>query len=168
MSREYLTGEQKEEVIEKIRLYMGHRMYNKEIINNLKDNHNITISERTLRRYKQEITAISGKNIEQIYNAEIIGNIINDICTYESLQRKAWEAFTLARTSIEQTRALSLVRNATNDKIKLLSNIPRNLRESYIASQEAKKTIQKSKAIRKDSNKFLEELQKVSGQKIHS
>jgi len=168
MSKEYLTGEQKEQVIEKIRLYMGHRMFNKEIIHNLKKNHNITISERTLRRYKQEIKAISGKNIEQIYNAEIIGNIVNDICTYESLQRKSWEAFTIARTSIEQTRALSLVRNATNDKIKLLSNIPRNLRQSYISSKETKETIQQAKAVRKDSNKFLEELQKVSKTKIHS
>ena len=111
---------------------------------------------------------ISGKNIEQIYKAEIIANIINDICTYESLQRKSWETFTIARTSSEQTRALSLVRNVTNDKIKLLSNIPRNLRDSYIVSQEAKETIQQAKAVRKDSNKFLGELQKVSGQKIHS
>ena len=65
MKKEYLTGEQKELVIEKIRNYIGFRMTNKEIIDNLKNNEQIEISERTLRRYKQEIKATAGKNIEQ-------------------------------------------------------------------------------------------------------
>jgi len=160
MSKEYLTGEQKERIIEKIRYYIGLRMDNQEIISNLKDNNKIEISERTLRRYKQEIKEKSGKNIEQIFNAEIITNIINDICTYESLQKQSWIAYTKARTPTEQTRALSLVRNATTDKIKLLNNIPRQLRKSYIDSQENKETIQEANAEIKESKKFLEGLKK--------
>ncbi len=181
MSKEYLTGEEKERIIEKIRLYIGHRMDDKEIINNLNDNHKIKISERTLRRYKQEIREKSGNNLEQIYTSDIISDIVNDICTYESLQRKAWEAFTRARTPIEQIRALSLVRNATGDKIRLLKNIPTKFHKSNLEHNKfkenpkqpnnpektPKETFKEVKAVIKDNKKFLEELQKVSGTKIH-
>jgi len=160
MSKEYLTGEQKERIIERIRYYYGLRMNNQEIITNLKDNDKIQISERTLRRYKQEIKEKSGKNIEQIFKAEIITNIVNDICTYESLQRQSWKAYTDARTPVEQTRALSLVRSATTDKIKLLNNIPRQLRQSYITSQETKETLKEATAEIMESKKFLEGLKK--------
>ena len=160
MSKEYLTGEQKERIIESIRYYYGLRMNNQEIITNLKDNEKIIISERTLRRYKQEIKEKSGKNIEQIFKAEIITNIVNDICTYESLQRQSWKAYTDARTSAEQTRALSLVRSATTDKIKLLNNIPHQLRQSYITSQETKETIKEARAEIIESKKFLGVLKK--------
>lgn len=179
MSKEYLTGEERERIIVKIRYYIGHRMDDGEIIRNLKDNEKIELSERTLRRYKHEIREQSGNNLEQIYMSEIISDIVNDICTYEALQRQSWKAYTLARTPTEQIRALSLVRNATGDKIKLLKNIPHKFHKSNLkqnnyqepieqipSEKTPKETFKEVKDIVKDNKKFLEELQKVSGTKI--
>ncbi len=179
MSKEYLIGDEQERIIEKIRYYIGLRMDNGEIIRNLKDNEKIELSERTLRRYKQEIREKSGTNLDQIFKAEIITNIVNDICTYESLQRQSWKTYTLARTPTEQIRALSLVRNATGDKIKLLKNIPKKFHSSNleynkfdknpeqpISQKSPKETFKEVKSIIKDNKQFLEELQKISGQKI--
>jgi len=145
MSKEYLIGEEKERIIEKIRYYFGLRMTDREIINNLKDNEKVELSERTLRRYKQEIREKSGNNLEQIYTTEIITNIVNDICTYESLQRQSWHAYTLARTPTEQIRALSLVRHATGDKIKLLKNIPKKFHKSDLEYNKYEENIEPAK-----------------------
>ena len=174
MSKEYLIGEEKERIIEKIRHYFGLRMDNREIINNLKDNEKVELSERTLRRYKQEIREKAGTNLEQIYMTEIITNIVNEICTYESLQRQSWHAYTLARTPTEQIRALSLVRHATADKIKLLKNIPKKFHRSNfeynkpkesieqpISDKTSKETIKEAKTVIKDSDKSVESLQKL-------
>ena len=145
MSKEYLIGEEKERIIEKIRYYFGLRMTDREIINNLKDNEKVELSERTLRRYKQEIREKSGNNLEQIYTTEIITNIVNEICTYESLQRQSWHAYTLARTPTEQIRALSLVRHATGDKIKLLKNIPKKFHKSDLEYNKYEENIEPAK-----------------------
>jgi len=145
MSKEYLIGEEKERIIEKIRYYFGLRMTDREIINNLKDNEKVELSERTLRRYKQEIREKAGNNLEQIYTTEIITNIVNEICTYESLQRQSWHAYTLARTPTEQIRALSLVRHATGDKIKLLKNIPKKFHKSDLEYNKYEENIEPAK-----------------------
>jgi len=145
MSKEYLIGEEKERIIEKIRYYFGLRMTDREIINNLKDNEKVELSERTLRRYKQEIREKAGNNLEQIYTTEIITNIVNEICTYESLQRQSWHAYTLARTPTEQIRALSLVRHATGDKIKLLKNIPKKFHKSDLEYNKYEENIEQPK-----------------------
>src|SRR3989304_1573381 len=145
MSKEYLIGEEKERIIEKIRHYFGLRMDDREIIRNLKDNEKVELSERTLRRYKQEIREKAGNNLEQIYTSEIITNIVNEICTYESLQRQSWHAYTLARTPTEQIRALSLVRHATGDKIKLLKNIPKKFHKSDLEYNKYEENIEPAK-----------------------
>ncbi len=139
---EYLKGEEKEEVLRKIRHYIGFRMYDKEILNNLKTD-GVQISERTLRRYKQEIQEKMGSNAAEIFRNQVLGNLDEDICSYEAMQREAWKAYAHARTFNEQIRALSIVRNATSDKIKLLNNIPRNSRHTKIDTKDVLKKTQK-------------------------
>jgi len=120
---EYLKGEKKEVAFNLIRRYIAYRMTNQEMISNLKDN-DCEISERTLRRYKQEIKETAGKTISEIYQHEIIDNFIEDVLTMKELQREGWKEYSTTRVSREKLKALALVRNATLDKAKLYTNVP--------------------------------------------
>ena len=76
---EYLKGEKKEKVLGSIQKYIAYRMDNDEMINNLKDL-GYDISERTLRRYKQEIRDNAGNTISEIYRYGyfVLGQVIRE------------------------------------------------------------------------------------------
>ncbi len=133
---EYLKGDKKEKVLNSIQKYIAYRMDNDEMINNLKDL-GYDISERTLRRYKQEIRDNAGNTISEIYQHEIVDNFIEDIFTMKQLQREGWREYNVTRVPHNKLKALALVRNATLDKFKLYGNVPfkfrlgKKLRNAY-------------------------------------
>ena len=133
---EYLKGEKKDIVLDSIRKYIAYRMTNEEMLDNLK-NKGHEMSERTLRRYKQEIRENAGNTISEIYQHEIVDNFIEDIFTMKELQREGWKEYSVTKVSREKLKALALVRNATLDKFKLYGNVPfkfrlgKKLRNAY-------------------------------------
>jgi len=131
---EYLKGEEKEKALEKVRLFLGFRLTDEEIVDELLC-YNIHISERTLRRYKQEIKENSGHNAAEVFKKHVIKNLIDDILSYEAVQKESWQVYNKTINQNEQIRALALVRNVTTDKIKLLKNIPYRFRNLNINSE---------------------------------
>lgn len=122
-----LNVNQKERVFELIRKYIAYRMTSEEMVSNLKTA-GFDISERTLRRYKQQIREKSGANLTEIYQNEIVDNIIEDIFTIKELQRQGWQEYNKGRSSSEKIKALNLIRNSISDKVKLYGNIPLKFR----------------------------------------
>ena len=120
---EYLKGYQKEEALRLIRMCIAYRMTTIETLNTLKNN-GCKISERTLRRFKQEIKEQAGNTVSEIYQNEIVNNLIHDVVTLEQIQRESWKEYEYTKGSNQKLKALSLIRNATQDKIKLYSQIP--------------------------------------------
>ena len=132
MSKEaYLKGEKKETAFELIRKYMAYRMTSEEMLNNLVNN-GFNISARTLRRYKEEIKKISGQNLSEIYQHEIVDNTIEDIFALRELQRQGWKEYSKSKSGSEKLKALNLVRNSVSDKYKLYTNVPLKFRLSKI------------------------------------
>ena len=133
---EYLKGEKKDIVLDSIQKYIAYRMTNEEMLDNLK-NKGHEMSERTLRRYKQEIRENAGNTISEIYQHEIVDNFIEDIFTMKELQREGWKEYSVTKVSREKLKALALVRNVTLDKFKLYGNVPfkfrlgKKLRNTY-------------------------------------
>jgi len=137
---EYLKGEEKEKILDKIKSCLGFRLNNEEIIAKLKTD-GIEISDRTLRRYKKEIKENAGQSAAQIYQYQVTANLVEDVFSYQELQRESWKIYSKSNSSNDQIRALSMVRNVTLDKIKLLQNIPRYYRMQNVdPKKQTKKT----------------------------
>jgi len=124
---EYLKGEKKQAALDSIRKYMAYRMNNEEILLNLGDK-GYKISDRTLRRYKQEIREQAGDSVLEIYKNEVVGNILDDLYGIKEIQRQCWIEYNKSKTGSEKLKALSLIRNTTLDKHKLYLNIPFGIR----------------------------------------
>jgi len=151
--QEYLKGEEKEKALEKVRLFLGFRLTDEEIIDELLC-YNIHISERTLRRYKQEIKENSGHNAAEVFKKNVIKNLFDDILSYEAVQKESWQVYNKTINQNEQIRALSLVRNVTTDKIKLLKNIPHRFRNLNINSE-------KIDDLQKSAKELKEEIKQI-------
>lgn len=123
----YLKGDDKEKALDLIRKYMAYRMTSDEMLTNLKDK-GYEISERTLRRYKQEIKKKSGSNITEIFQNEVVDNALEDIFALRELERQGWKEYNNGKSSSEKLKALNLVRNSVLDKVKLYGHIPLKFR----------------------------------------
>ncbi len=130
-NEEYLKGEKKQTVFDLIRKYMAYRMSSEEILLNL-DDKGYKMSDRTLRRYKQEIREQAGDTVLEIYQNEIVGNILEDIYSFKEIQRQCWIEYDKSKVGGEKLKALSLIRNTTLDKHKLYLNIPFGMRHKKI------------------------------------
>jgi len=136
MSKEtHLKGEKKQKVIDLIKLGMALRLRNEEILDQLKAK-GFEISERTLRRYKLDIHEESGSSLEEKFNNQVVGNIIEDMLSYQEMQRQCWRLYYDAQTINEKIRALSSLRSISLDKIKILNNVPKGYRHEKINYKE--------------------------------
>lgn len=152
MSKEtYLTGEKKHKVFEIIKLGMAFRLRNEEILDKLKGK-GFEISERTLRRYKLDIHEESGSTLEQKFNNQVVGTIIEDMLSYQEMQRQCWRLYSDAQTISEKIRALSSLRSISLDKIKILNNVPKGYRRAEISY---KKMRQQLKNIDEDAKEVF-------------
>ncbi|MFZ8908004.1 MAG: hypothetical protein ACO2YR_03655 [Nitrosopumilaceae archaeon] len=122
MSR-YLKGKNKEHVLDLIRKYLAYRMTDEEMIMNLKDK-GYELSDRTLRRFKLEIREISGKNITQVYQNEIVDNALEDIFAMREIQRQCWQEYDRSKVEKEKLKALGLIRKTILDKFKIYEQVP--------------------------------------------
>ena len=129
--KQNLKGNKKEEVLNLIRKYIAYRMNSEEILMNLNDK-GFSISERTLRRFKQEIKEKSGSNVVEIYKNEILDKMHEDIFTMGEIEKQCWIEYSKAKSTFERLKALSLIRNMMNDKFKLYMNIPSKFRREQL------------------------------------
>ena len=119
MSKEvYLKGEQKLEALSVIKTGIAVRLNPKEILEQLAK-HGIEISERTLRRLKLEIYQNAGSTVTEILVNQVGGTLIDEILSYEEIERRCWELYYSAKTPNEKFRALSQLRLISQDKIRL-------------------------------------------------
>ena len=128
---QHIKGDKKEAVFEKIRKYMAYRMSNEEMLMNLKDA-KFEISESTLRRYKLEIKQKSGNNVTEIFQNEIVNNIIEDIFAIREIQYQSWKEYSKSNIPHERLKALSLIRNSTRDKLKIYEQVPWKFRNKEL------------------------------------
>ena len=131
----YLKGHKKEVVFDLIRKYLAYRMNDDEMILNLKDKGYET-SERTLRRYKLEIRKISGKNITEVYQKEIVDNALEDIFAMREIQRQCWQEYDKSKVEREKLKALGLIRKTILDKFKIYEQVPWKFRRGQKLIQE--------------------------------
>jgi len=126
----HLNSNQKEKTFELIRKYLAYRMTSEEILVNLKEK-GFEISERTLRRYKQQIRENAGSTLAEIYHNEVVDNSLEDFFTIRELQRQAWQEYDKGKTASERIKALNLIRNSLHDRSKLYLNVPLNFRHGH-------------------------------------
>ena len=111
----HLNSNQKEKTFELIRKYIAYRRTNDEILANLKEK-GFEISERTLRRYKQQIRENAGSTLAEIYHNEVVDNSLEDFFAIRELQRQAWQEVDKGKTASERIKALNLIRNSLHDR----------------------------------------------------
>ncbi len=126
----HLNSNQKEKTFELIRKYIAYRRTNDEILANLKEK-GFEISERTLRRYKQQIRENAGSTLAEIYHNEVVDNSLEDFFAIRELQRQAWQEVDKGKTASERIKALNLIRNSLHDRSKLYLNVPLNFRHGH-------------------------------------
>jgi len=148
---QYLKGIKKDETLEKIKKFLAFRLTDEEILNHLEDE-GIKISERTLRRFKILIRADSGISVADIFRKNVVGNLVHDITSFEEIQKECWKLFHDANNSLDKIRALSLLRNSSTDKLKILNYIPRGFRSGNSKSKSTKKYLME---IQNECDKIL-------------
>jgi len=89
-----------------------------------REKNKIKISDRTLRRLKQEINEKNGSSIAEIFRTRVIDNFLQDIISIEEMQKQGWKTFNDSITPRDKIQALNFIRNASNCKIKLIGEIP--------------------------------------------
>jgi len=154
MSKEtYLKGEGKEKVLNLIKHGMTYRLTNQEILEELATR-GFDMSERTLRRYKLDIHEDSGTSLWSKFRNQVIGNILEDILSYEEMQKKCWEIFVESKNNNERLRALSCLRGVSSDKIKILNNVPKGIRGQSVNYEAIRQSIKASKEAIKEAKKL--------------
>jgi len=154
MSKEtYLKGEDKDKVLNLIKKGMTFRLTNQEILGEL-SSRGYDMSERTLRRYKLEIHEDSGDSLWAKYKNQVTANILEDILSYEEMQKQCWAIFLNSKNNNERLRAISCLRNVSLDKIKILNNVPKSARTSTIDYKAIRQSIKKSNEAIKEARKF--------------
>lgn len=121
----YLKDEEKEKVLDLIKKYLAFRLTDEEILENLKTKE-IKISDRTLRRYKQEIKEDAGSTFFLVFKKLVMENVYQDILMYEEIQKQCWKLFSETTSLPQKLRALSCLRGSSSDKLRLLHNIPKS------------------------------------------
>jgi len=161
MSKEtYLKGDDKEKVFSIIKTGMAYRLTNQEILYEL-TSRGYDMSERTLRRYKLDIHENSGKSLWSKYNRQIIANILEDILSYEEMQKQCWAIFAKSNNNSERLRAISCLRHVSTDKIKLANNVPKPVRGVTIDYEAIRKSL-------KEGDEFLKEVKKLTNPRVRS
>jgi len=120
---EYLKGEKKIQARQIIKTGLAVRMRPKEILEQLAKK-GIEISERTLRRLKLELYQDSGNTVSEIFSNNVAGTLVDEIFTYEEMERRCWELYYDAKAPGDKFRAMSLLRKTAQDKLKVILNFP--------------------------------------------
>lgn len=120
---EYLKGEKRLQARQIIKTCLGMRMRPDEILDRLAK-HEIKISERTYRRLKLELYQDSGKTVREIITKNIAGTLVDEIFAYDEMERRCWEMFYETKSTGDKIRILSLLRQTSQDKLKVRKNFP--------------------------------------------
>lgn len=139
MSKEgYLKDDDKEKALELVRQCLAYGFSTDESLIFLKEN-GIAISDRTLRRYKEEIQKKDGALISRVFRTRVINNFSSDIYAFEQIKKEAWKAAKDAKNVNEKIRALTCIRQITIEKIKLYNTIPVKFHNEDNKTEESEK-----------------------------
>jgi hypothetical protein len=120
---EYLKGDKRIKARQIIKTCLGVRMRPDETLSRL-EKHGIKISERTYRRLKLELYEDAGKTVREIITKNIAGTLVDEIFTYDEMERRCWEMFYETKSTGDKIRLLSLLRQTSQDKLKVRKNFP--------------------------------------------
>lgn len=132
MSKEtYLKGDEKLKAIGIIKTGLGVRMRPAEILSQLSGK-GIEIGERTLRRLKLEIYQNGGDSVKSIYNNLVGGSLLDQIFSFEEMERQCWKLYFESKLPPEKLRALSQLRMISQDKMKINKHFTIGSRDTKI------------------------------------
>jgi len=118
----------KEETIQLVRECIACRFSTKESLDYLKEK-KITISERTLRRYKQEIKNECGLRLVDIFQKEVYQEAFQDLLSLQQIQKNCWALIQDEKTATsEKIRLFNCIQKIFFEKCKLYDKIPRKFR----------------------------------------
>ena len=120
---EYLKGEERIKARGIIKTCLGMRMRPDETLERL-EKHGIKISERTYRRLKLELYQDAGNTVREIFTKNIAGTLVDEIFTYDEMERRCWEMFYDTKSVGDKIRVLSLLRKTSHDKLLVRKNFP--------------------------------------------
>jgi len=121
---EYLKDEQKEKALEIIKIGIALKMSTADLLEQLKK-YSFDLSERTVRRYKQEIFDNSGDTPLDVFQNHVSANLIEDILSFREIEKQCWKMFYDAKNKDEQFKALNMLRRTTSEKLGILKKYPR-------------------------------------------
>ena len=93
----------------------------------------ITISERTLRRDKEELKQQYGNNVRDLVDKEIASDIFRDLFAYQEIQTKCWNLIQNEKTTTdEKIRLFGCMTKTISEKYNLPKKLPYNVRAGKI------------------------------------
>lgn len=131
------SGNQKERLLEWIKVCMGLRLTTEETLEKLLEN-GFHISERTLRRYKQDIRKDSGETFSKMYYSEVISYTVDDVFTFNEIQRSTSNLIQELPNGPVKIKALSFLKDLILEKHKIYGNIPLKFRLDDNDSEQTK------------------------------
>jgi hypothetical protein len=114
-TEEYLTGEKREKVKIYVKKALATRMTNKEILQELNSN-DVDISERTLRRIKNEVHHEYGDSISDVYHNVVSKTYGDDLYACEILLRECWKLYSASNVVSERLRIIKQISQIERDK----------------------------------------------------
>jgi len=113
----------KEETIQLVRECIACRFSTKESLDYLKEK-KITISERTLRRYKQEIKNDCGPRLGDIFRKEVYQEAFQDLLSLQQIQKNCWALIQDEKTATsEKIRLFNCIQGIFFEKCKLYDKL---------------------------------------------
>lgn len=133
------------------------RLDTKESLRFLKKNGH-SISERTLRRDKQDIREYYGNNLSDLIKVENVENIHQDFYAFQEIEKRCWQLLQDEKTSTdEKIRLFECIKKTIKEKHHFHRKIPRGLRNDWNKPSENRLLIPKEHASQK-ANLLEEEL----------
>lgn len=117
-----MKEKEKRRAIELIKCCMVYRYSTEETLEHMKC-HKIKISERTLRRYKEQIKNEERQSIIEIAQQEMEEGLNHNIKTTKQIQHECWKHYQVAQPS-NKIKILSLIQKSTLSLDKFYKSIP--------------------------------------------
>src|SRR3972149_12064456 len=122
----------KEKRLRLIRQSMTFGLTTEDSLNYLKEN-KINISERTLRRDKEELKQQYGSKVIDIFHKEIASDIFKDFFTFQEIHNECWKIIRNEKTPVkEKIRLFNCLIKAINEKLTIRMKLPSHVSTANI------------------------------------
>ena len=122
----------KEKRLRLIRQSMTFGLTTEDSLNYLKEN-KINISERTLRRDKEELKQQYGSKVIDIFHKEIASDMFKDFFSFQEIQNQCWNMIQDKKTTInDKIRLFGCLTKTMAEKLRFSGKLPNNVRNGTI------------------------------------